>query len=497
MARNEKQARAATAAAPLEISVTNFGPISRGTFRIAPMTIFVGPNNSGKTCAALLAHSVLSCLSARADPAALAATIRGQLKAPEFRRLVYGMGSLADAAGASGPSGARIPPGLSDLARDLLAARLFARGLASALEGNFGAGPGSLVRAGARFSRIRISGGVAASVTLRRGGQLAASLELPATQYGIATSRAGKIAVSELKGGGRRAAFYHDTSVNDRIDRTLAEPGMAEGRGLRAAVALYMKIEQLHLSRPGRSYYVPAGRSGILASHGMPGQNGAGGAGRGLGAGISGALSDAVALFHGTPEQRRPIPKNGKTAVAEMFGGSLVLPKLGSDTSKMAHRLNGTEVPLRLASPGIAEAATLQLLRSTASRSDVLVIEEPEAHLHPESELKMAKHLARIAKGGPHVMVITHSITVLERLSLFLKMSRLTPRQRQKMKYGPNDFLSDNDVSPYVFEPDAKGGHTMRKIGHSVADGILQDEFIRVIEQMYEEDVEVEQTVEM
>jgi len=103
--------------AQLKIGVSNFGPISRGTLRIAPMTILVGPNNSGKTYAALLAHSVLSCMSAGADPRCLAAMMDERRKSQGFRRLVQDMESLVDSAGSDR---VRIPPRLSgQVAQDL------------------------------------------------------------------------------------------------------------------------------------------------------------------------------------------------------------------------------------------------------------------------------------------------------------------------------------------------------------------------------------------
>jgi len=61
------------------------------------------------------------------------------------------------------------------------------------------------------------------------------------------------------------------------------------------------------------------------------------------------------------------------------------------------------------------------------------------------------------------------------------------------MKYGPDDFLSNSAVHPYVFGPDTRGGYAMREVKHSVADGISQDEFVHTIECMYEEDMQVEQ----
>jgi predicted ATPase len=38
----------------LEVEVENFGPISSGRVRLKPLTIFIGPNNSGKSYTAML-----------------------------------------------------------------------------------------------------------------------------------------------------------------------------------------------------------------------------------------------------------------------------------------------------------------------------------------------------------------------------------------------------------------------------------------------------------
>ena len=42
------------------IKIKNFGPIKEADIGIAPLTIFVGPNSSGKSYSALLIHSLLN-----------------------------------------------------------------------------------------------------------------------------------------------------------------------------------------------------------------------------------------------------------------------------------------------------------------------------------------------------------------------------------------------------------------------------------------------------
>ena len=487
--------RARPAGAPLEIGVSNFGPISRGTFRIAPMTIFVGPNNSGKTYAALLAHSVLSCLSAGASPWSLASLVSEQHKKPGFRRLVSGMESLAASAS---PDRVRIPPSLCRQAC-ALADAFFVRELASKIEGNFGGDLASLVRAGARSSQIRISGAVEASLTLSKGGPPAGRLGLSAAQYDI-TGAAGKISVHERKSGGRKQGAHHRAAQADgRIDYALAMMGMQDNLGLRAALALLLKIMQF-LPLPTSSHYLPAGRSGILSTYDMLLSNIVNSTKYGerdRDVRITGTVSDFVTFFHNVPEQRPPATKNGKTAIGEMFGGRLALSKPRFAPTRITYKSNGTEIPIRRASSGIAETTPFQLFQSGSSRADVLVFEEPEAHLHPESQTRLAKHIMRLVKGGTHAILVTHGPYFLEQLSMFVRMSKISTAQRKKLGFEGTDFIDNSDVAPYVFKPEAKGGYSIHELNHSADEGIWQDEFIMVTESMYEKDVKIDQFLDL
>lgn len=44
----------------LELVVSDFGPISKGQIVLKPLTVFVGPNNSGKSHMATLVHSIMT-----------------------------------------------------------------------------------------------------------------------------------------------------------------------------------------------------------------------------------------------------------------------------------------------------------------------------------------------------------------------------------------------------------------------------------------------------
>ena len=55
----------------LTVSVENFGPIREGTVELRPLTVFVGPNNSGKSYMAMLIYAILHTLSSDAMSGAM------------------------------------------------------------------------------------------------------------------------------------------------------------------------------------------------------------------------------------------------------------------------------------------------------------------------------------------------------------------------------------------------------------------------------------------
>ena len=67
----------------LKISASNFGPIIEGTVELKPLTVFVGPNNAGKSYMAMLIYSLLN-----QDPPPLK-RVRGRRRFPLSGEFLY------------------------------------------------------------------------------------------------------------------------------------------------------------------------------------------------------------------------------------------------------------------------------------------------------------------------------------------------------------------------------------------------------------------------
>lgn len=61
------------------------------------------------------------------------------------------------------------------------------------------------------------------------------------------------------------------------------------------------------------------------------------------------------------------------------------------------------------------------LLTSTLEKNSVLLIENPEAHLHPKGQTELGKLIALCAKVGTQVMVETHSDHLIDGIRIFAK----------------------------------------------------------------------------
>jgi energy-coupling factor transporter ATP-binding protein EcfA2 len=77
----------------------------------------------------------------------------------------------------------------------------------------------------------------------------------------------------------------------------------------------------------------------------------------------------------------------------------------------------GINLEIPIASSMVKELSSLALyLRYLAKPGELLVIDEPEMHLHPAAQVKIIEFLAMLVNTGLHVLITTHSSYVVDHL---------------------------------------------------------------------------------
>ena len=78
---------------------------------------------------------------------------------------------------------------------------------------------------------------------------------------------------------------------------------------------------------------------------------------------------------------------------------------------------------------GLTQVLPIVVAALSASEGGVMLIENPEVHLHPAGQARIGQFLADVARAGVQVLVETHSDHVLNGIRRAVKTGRLTPEQ--------------------------------------------------------------------
>ena len=111
------------------------------------------------------------------------------------------------------------------------------------------------------------------------------------------------------------------------------------------------------------------------------------------------------------------------------------------------------ELALYLCSSLVTELAPLVLFLKGSDQYGTLIIEEPEAHLHPEAQRKTAQALVRLVNKGLPVWITTHSDIMFQQFNNLIALSHLPNRAEvcQAMGYEESDILDPKDAVAYQF----------------------------------------------
>ena len=144
------------------------------------------------------------------------------------------------------------------------------------------------------------------------------------------------------------------------------------------------------------------------------------------------------------------------------------------------------DLPLMNASSMVSELAPVVLyLRHVVQPGDLLIIEEPESHLHPAMQVEFTRQLAAAVQAGIRIIITTHSEWVLEELANLVRLAELSEEEREGI--GDADIvLSPDQLGAWFFEPCSKGsGSVVREIWLDTESATFPAGFGLVTESLY------------
>lgn len=101
---------------------------------------------------------------------------------------------------------------------------------------------------------------------------------------------------------------------------------------------------------------------------------------------------------------------------------------------------------------GLTQSLPIVVAALSAAPEDLLLVENPEVHLHPAGQVQMGKLLAEVARAGIQVIIETHSDHILNGVRRAVKEQRLTPEQVAIHFFRPRFAQEAQVLSPAVDE---------------------------------------------
>lgn len=169
--------------------------------------------------------------------------------------------------------------------------------------------------------------------------------------------------------------------------------------------------------------------------------------------------------------------------------------KIEINRNEIDYVSNEVTIPISAAASSIKELAPLFLLLNKFNANGIsLLIEEPESHLHPDMQRKVATILAGMVHEGGAVQVTTHSGYILNQLNLLIMLSIIEEKYPERFEEALNivgvskEFvLSYKKVGTYYFERQENGFVSIIKKEIDANHTISFDSFKKVVNELSEQ----------
>ena len=495
----------------LTVSVENFGPIREGTVELRPLTVFVGPNNSGKSYMAMLLYAISRTLALDAmwdipllrrpyarrfrghgldvSERALAVLEGAEAREEALTWLASRLVRDSRRPGRAEPvdiNYAELPEPLQQALHIIVEDYLdsMAESLSGEIERCFGtkiSDLSSYFTPGKSFTLSIVSSRPIFEMKLELSGRKL-----------IVSEKKVDLNSAKYKIYSRYPLRYFDT---ERDDPQLSLP-----------LFEFLSESALQIMRgaPSATYYLPASRSGTLQSH------------KALASSfmqqsplvgieeldvprLTGVIADFIRNILTLDREQKTteiIRMIGSFLESEVVHGSVSLSEGGKLLyPEIYYTRDGERFELHRTSSMVSELAPIILfIRHLTRPGSLLIVEEPESHLHPAAQRPLARAFARLLGQNVNLLLTTHSDYFLQQLTNLIRVKPLTVEEREKFTYSDDESIPAASVGAYLFDTsdEKPGSSVIVELPVTYSDGIPEDEFTRVAESLYDEMVELD-----
>ena len=259
----------------------------------------------------------------------------------------------------------------------------------------------------------------------------------------------------------------------------------------------------------GDSYYLPAGRSGLLNAwtdivklrfeldrerfglSRLP-ESSLGGVALDFISLLAGILNPPHRPIFARYERETPLHAGPLALLTELMEGEIGAGSTEQWFPALEYQQGGHRTSIHHASSMVADLTPLAMwIEHLLAPSDLLIIDEPESHLHPEAIRLVARVLVGLVNSGVRVVCATHSSVLLHELSNCILRSRLPQTDLDENTTG-NDHIALEKIAVYRFKRQEPAGPVnVNRVDIDPNWGIPEDEYVKVAGELSDETAEL------
>ena len=149
------------------------------------------------------------------------------------------------------------------------------------------------------------------------------------------------------------------------------------------------------------------------------------------------------------------------------------------------------EIPSQILSTSIHEMSIFSIyLKYLLKKEDLLIIEEPEAHLNPKNQRILVKYFVKAINKGLKILITTHSDYIINQIDNLINLNNVKKEELTDLNYSEDDVLSNEDINIYSFKINDDETYNAEKILIE-KDGFTEDAFSKITDELYDETIKI------
>lgn len=157
-------------------------------------------------------------------------------------------------------------------------------------------------------------------------------------------------------------------------------------------------------------------------------------------------------------QRNSPYYKFAEEIETNLLKGKIVISKYGQ-VEFVSDRAKSLRLSFHQSSSIVKTLASLVIyLKHLATENDLIIIDEPELNLHPDNQILLTRIFAHLIKKGLRLIISTHSDYIIRELNNLIIVGQSDERGNEEVKkiatekgYKPEEGINPQDIGAYMF----------------------------------------------